>query len=60
LRRSEEASDVHIVIKAQKGRVKLAGIVADEFEAKAAQKVAAAVKGVLSVEADLKLFSRQR
>jgi hypothetical protein len=60
LRRSEEASDVHILIEARQGRVKLAGIVADEFEAKAAQKVAAAVKGVSSVEADLKLFSRQR
>ena len=60
LRRSEEASDVHIVIEARQGRVRLAGIVADEFEAKAAQKVAAAVKGVSSVEADLKLFSRQR
>lgn len=57
LRFDEETDHVNISISASGGEVKLEGVVVDEAERKAAERVTRAVKGVKSVEVDLKLIS---
>lgn len=57
LRFDDETDHVNISISASGGDVKLEGVVVDEAERKAAERVTRAVKGVKSVEVDLKQIS---
>lgn len=57
LRSDEDTDHVNVAITASKGHIVLEGIVVDDAERKAADRVARAVSGVSSVDMQLKLIS---
>lgn len=57
LRSDDDTDHVNIAITANDGAVRLEGVVVDEAERRAAERVARAVKGVDSVEVDLKMIT---
>jgi cytidylate kinase len=57
LKSTPETVQVHVSIRADRGRLLLEGIVVDDSERKGAEKIAKSVKGVVSVDNRLKLLS---